>query len=328
MTEGERTGPSHEPAKQSDSDFSSALSSTDKRDKHKTTNMLPKELVESLNRGRRLYPKASNDTTIRELHSKLDGADIVITDLSFTDLATLKTNAVSTLIGKMQQILSQQSIKKHARLLPVDCQMEISAARGQRISGLNVNINLNLRITTENRTPNKEKYSLPKSSLQSAIKPNQPQLSHKKIDSLKLISDLKEKFKKKTAPDTTGFSHEKRSKNEDLKKTSQGKLHKTVFKPKELTGTWTSRNLNCLAPNCSKVITISSALPSKQRVREKPLVPRQLPTSAPPVLQSTRPKTEDSDRRQAVLQRLVHPQRQNLRSRKNKACQCQKQIQH
>ena len=257
MTEGERTGPSQEAAKQSDSDRSSTPQSTDKRDKLGTQNMLPKELVESLNRGRKLIATESNDTTIRELHSKLDAVDCILSDLSFPDMQNAKPNPVSGLIGKMQQMLTQKTIKKPALATVVDGTMNIKTAGGLKVKDLNLNINFNLRLTTENRTPSRsplrEKYSLPKSVLQSAVKATHPHGQPKKFDSLKLITDLKEKFKKKPAPDTTGLSIDKRSTNEDIKKKSLGQLQNNLSKPKELSGNWTSRNLNCFVPNCSRV---------------------------------------------------------------------------
>ena len=202
--------------------------------------MLPKELVDSLNRDRLLCPRESNDTTIRELHSKLDAADVVLSDMSFADAAAAKESPVSSLISKMQQLLSQQSINTLLQTPPLDYHSKLSAARALGSKPLNVNINVKLtaELRADSRSPIKEKYSLPKP----ALKANQQQATHKKFDSLKLIADLKEKFKKKAAPDTTGLTIDKRSRVEEAKKKSLGQLQKNVSKPKELTGTWTSRN--------------------------------------------------------------------------------------
>jgi hypothetical protein len=173
--------------------------------------VLPDNLMYSLYRAHdvdRDLSQMSSDSTLRDLFSRLDANGSGLDDLSnltnlHLDLDAINEKSMRDIIKKMDSMLSKidsNMVRENDRTLPLKLKDKV------KVKDFNVNINLNLRVLKEEKSsPIVGKGGF---SLKAGLGYSKPTFEEKRktSDSIKLIQEIKDKFRKKAQPNQLATS--------------------------------------------------------------------------------------------------------------------------
>ena len=168
-------------------------------------NVLPENLIYSLYREpghKKDESLRSHDSTIRDIFSRLDanasGLDELSNLTNFNlDLDSINEQSMRDIIKKMDSMISKfdpSMVNETDKTLPLKIKDKL------KIKDFNVNINLNLRVMKEEKGTSSTAKIAPVQKTTIGISRSPFEEKRKTSDSIKLIQEIKEKFKKKTQP--------------------------------------------------------------------------------------------------------------------------------
>jgi hypothetical protein len=167
--------------------------------------VLPDNLIYSLYRDNRRgieRSSQSNDSTIRDLFSRLDANGSAFDELSNMtnlnlDLDSINERSMKDIIKNLDSMISKldgNGFQDNDKTLPLKLKDK------GKVKDFNVNINLNLRVLKDDKISSANvKVNVPQKQIPTHTR-NTFEEKRKTSDSIKLIQEIKDKFKKKVQP--------------------------------------------------------------------------------------------------------------------------------